>query len=205
MRGLSKVALIAAVVVVVAAAGGYFAFRGGGQSSTAPSTGSTASAGGPAGGPPGAGGGSGAFEEFRKSHQYTFQLSRLAGNIGRLEKEKKAALKPDQAKAILAVLKPLCKQESMDQEQAKAAIKDLQKVLTDDQRNAISTMAPEHRFRREGGSSGQRPSGQRPSFDLKAMENFNPFNPPKDSPMAERSKKRFDELFAALEKKAKGK
>ena len=93
----------------------------------------------------------------------------------------------------------------MDQDQAKTAIKDLQKVLTDDQRAAISTMAPEHRFRSAGGPPGQRPQGDRPRFDPKAMENFNPFNPPKDSPTYERSKKRYDELFAALEKQAKGK
>ena len=148
---------------------------------------------------------SGGFEEFRKSHQYTFQLSRLVGNIGRLEEDSKTPLTSKQAKAVLAVLTPLRKQPTMDQDQAKAAIRDLQKVLTDDQRSAISTMAPEHRFRSGGGQSGQRPSGQRPRFDLKAMENFNPFNPPKDSPTYERTKKRMDDLFAALEKKAKGK
>jgi len=208
MRGSSKVVLIVVVVVVVAAAGGYFAFRGGGTGSTASSAGPGVAPGGPPGGPPGAGGGGmqpGAFEDFRKSHQFTFQLSRLAGNIGRLEKEGKTPLKPDQAKSMLAVLKPLRRLESMDQDQAKAAIKDLQKILTEDQRAAISTMAPEHRFRSGGGSSGQRPSGERPRFDMKAMENFNPFNPSKDSPMYERSKKRMDDLFAALEKKAKGK
>jgi len=154
---------------------------------------------------PGMGGQAGAFEEFRKSHQYTFQLSRLAANIGRLDKETKFPLSSDQARAVLAVLTPLRKQETMDQDQAKTAIKDLQRILTDDQRNAISQMPPEHRFRREGGSSSGPPTDRRPRFDLKAVENFNPFNPPKDSPMYERSKKRWDDLFAALEKKSKGK
>jgi hypothetical protein len=210
MRGSSKVVLIVVVVAVVAAVGCYFAFRGGSSSSTASSAGRAPllggpPPGGPPGGPAGAGGQFAGFEEFRKSHQFTFQLSRLASNIGRLDKETKSPVTPDQAKAILAVLTPLRKQESMDQEGAKAAIRSLQKVLTDDQRNAISTMAPEHRFRSAGGSSGGRPSGERPHFDMKAMENFNPFNPPKDSPMYERSKKRMDDLFAALEKKAKGK
>ncbi len=202
MRGSSMVAVIVVVVVAAAVAGGYFfIFRGGETGSTAPARGSALMP-GPPGPPPGMGGQSGASEAFRESHKFTFQLSRLATNIGRLDKETKSPLQPEQARSILAVLTPLRKQESMDQDQAKAGIKDLQKILTDDQRNAISTMPREHQFRREGGPPGQGPSGNRPRFDPKAMESFNPFNPRKDSPMYERSKKRMDDLFAALEKKA---
>ncbi|MGC8861993.1 MAG: hypothetical protein ACP5R5_04360 [Armatimonadota bacterium] len=207
MRGTSKVAIILIVVVAAAAVASYFAFCGG-SSSTAPRPVSGVMGGGPPAGvapPPGMPGQPRAFDAFRESHKFTFQLSRLAGNIGRLDKETKFSLEPDQARAILAVLTPLRKQTTLDQDQARSAIKELQKILTDDQRSAISSMAPEHRFRREGGGPGGSPPGPRPSFDLKAMENFNPFNPPKDSPMYERSKKRWDDLFAALEKKAKGK
>ena len=122
-----------------------------------------------------------------------------------MDTEKKTALSAAQAKSVLGVLTPLRKQKTMDQEQAKTAIKQLQDILTEDQRTAISTMAPEHQFRREGGPGGGPPQGRRPMMDPKAMENFNPFNPPKGSPMAQRGAERMKKLFKDLEKRAKGK
>lgn len=162
-------------------------------------------------GPGGPGGGSGPFAQFRESHKYTFMLSRMAANIGRLS-ESKAPLTPKQAKAVLAVLQPLRKKTSLTQDEAKDSTKKLKAVLTEKQLTAIGKMKPEHRF---GGPGGQgRPGGQggqgrmpqmqpgqgRPRFDMSAMKNFNPFNPPKGTPMAERGAKRMNDLFDDLKK-----
>ena len=204
MKGQIKVVLIVVVVLAVAAGGYYFLKGGGGGSASSGTVSSGAqSSGGQAGGPGGGGGGRGS--QFREEHKWTFQLTRLVRNISRLDSDKKFPLAASQAKSVLGVLNPLRKQKTMDQEQAKTAIRQLQDILTEDQRTAISTMAPEHQFRREAGPGGGPPQSRRPTMDPKAMENFNPFNPPKDSPMAQRGAERMNQLFKGLEARAKGK
>lgn len=155
--------------------------------------------------------GGGQFTQFREAHKYTFQLMGMAGNIGRLDKETKTPLTKAQAKAVLAVLKPLRAKPKLTQDEAKKALKGLKKVLTEKQLTEIGKMKPEDRRggQRMGSGNGDRPrgegngGGQRRRFDPDAMKNFNPFNPSKDAPGGERSAKRWQEFFAALEKKAK--
>lgn len=94
--------------------------------------------------------------QFRENHKYTFQLMRLVGNIGRLEREGKNPLTADQAKQILGVLTPLRSQKTLTQDDAKTAIRDVQKVLTEEQRNEIAAF-PE---RGPGGGPGGSGGGQ---------------------------------------------
>jgi hypothetical protein len=94
-----------------------------------------------------------AFEKFRETHKYTFQLTTLLRNIGRLERDGKNKLTAAQAKSLLDALTPLRAQEHMTQDDAKAAIRDVQKVLTEDQRNEIAAL-PERSFGGPGGGQG---------------------------------------------------
>jgi hypothetical protein len=159
-------------------------------------------------------GGGGQMSQFREAHKYTFMLTRMASNIGRLDVETDAPLSAEQAKSILAVLTPLKTKPTLTQDEAKDIMMKLKATLTAKQLTEIGKMKqPDHRFRsaNQGGGSGGPGSGpggtpraDRPRFDPSAMKDFNPFNPPKDSPMAGRSSKRLNALFTALEAKAKG-
>jgi len=164
-------------------------------------------------------GGANRFAQFRESHKYTFQLTRLAGNIGKLEEEKKAPLTPAQAKAVLAVLEPLRGKPKLTQDDAKVALKGLKAALNEQQLTEIGKMKEPERRPGQGGQGGpgmgpgggqrgpgQGPgAGQPPAMNPDAMKNFNPFNLPKDSPMGGRSAERWNKFFDALTKKAGGK
>jgi hypothetical protein len=136
----------------------------------------------------------------------------MAVNIGRLDKSK-APLTAKQAKSVLAVLEPLKKKTKLTQDEAKIAIKKLKAVLDEKQLTEIGKMKPEMRLAGPGGPGrpggqggpGRMPGGQpgqggMPRMDMSAMKNFNPFNPPKGTPMAEHGAKRMNELFDSLEK-----
>jgi hypothetical protein len=161
-----------------------------------------------AGGAGGQGGG-GPMSQFREAHKITFMLSRMAMNIGRLDTDTDAHLTPAQAKSILAVLTPLRSKTSLTEDDSKAAIMKLKAELTEKQLTEMGKMKqPPRRFggggqNGPGGQMGQ--GGQRPRFDPNAMKEFNPFNPKKGNPMAARSAKRLNALFAALEAKANAK
>ena len=148
--------------------------------------------------------GPGQFKEFRKSHQYAFQLMRLVGNIGRLEKENKNPLTQAQAKAILAILQPLRKQASLDETAAKDVIKALQAILTDKQRTSISALPPKRQFRRGSPSQGPPPSGPPPNPNQRPMGGFNPLNPPTGGPMGQSGVTEVDKLLDVLKKKSGG-
>ncbi len=156
------------------------------------------------------GSGSNAMSQFREEHKYTFQLMRFAGNIGRLESEPTTTpLTQEQAQQVLAVLQPLRAQTSLTQDQAKDALRGLKKVLTEMQLTQVGAMkSPQNALSRQGSggqSGGQQGSRPRPQIDPATMKDFNPFNPPKDSPMASgRQAARWDELFTDLQAKANG-
>jgi len=208
--------LIAVLASLLLAGYGAFAQQGGG---TRP------------GGGGDSGGNGGAFSAFRDAHKYTFQLSRMASNIGHLNEDKTAPLTAKQAKQLLKVLTPLRKKSSLTQDEAKTALKGLKAVLTVQQLNAIGRMK-DHRFGagpggRQGGAGGPGggpggaqgapgrmggpggsggPGGNRPRFDPSAMKNFNPFNPPKNSPMGnERAMARWTLFYNNLNAIAAGK
>ncbi|MCE5197950.1 MAG: hypothetical protein ABFD54_06720 [Armatimonadota bacterium] len=197
--------LIIGLVVLVAIAGGLVALKSNRRTVSVVQP----TAGGPMGGPMGSPmGDPGQFAELQKSHQYAFQLMKLVGNIGRLESDGKSGLTPQQAKAVLAVLQPLRKRESLDETSAKEAMKALQAVLTDKQRSAISALPPEHKFHRGSTPPGPpptgTPSGPPPAGGPKAMKGFNPLNPPAGGPMGQPAGKGVERLFENLEKKSKG-
>lgn len=160
---------------------------------------------------------SGPFAQFREEHKFTFQLSQMVRHIGEIDKDPKHALTPAQAKQVLAVLKPLRTQPKLTQDQAKQALKDLKRVFTVDQLNAMAKIKSPQRRPGMGGPGGPggpggqgRPGGgmqgNRPRFDMNAMKNFNPFNPKvdkSDQRSVDRAK-RMNDMFSDLEKKAKG-
>ena len=156
----------------------------------------------------------GGQNSFREKYKYTFQLMQMVTHIGEIDKDKKYTLKPAQAKAVLAVLKPLRTQPKLTQDQAKAALIKLKKPLTATQLNAMARIKPKVQQRRpSGGPGGQggppRQGGQQGQrhFDPNAMKDFNPFYTKvdkKDTRAVERAK-RWNDFFAALEKKAKAK
>jgi hypothetical protein len=168
--------------------------------------------------------GRGQWSAMREKYKYTLQLTQMVRHIQEIDKDKKYTLKPSQAKQVLAVLKPLRSKPKMTQDQARQALKDLKKVFTADQLNAIARIKP--RFgagqgtsRRPGQTPGQGPGmGQREPgtsggpggqsgrrFDPNAMKDFNPFyaKAPKGDERAARRAARWNEFFAGLEQKAK--
>lgn len=182
--------------------------------------------------PPAGGFNPAAFQKFREQHKYTFQLrTTVTAGFTELERMKSTQLTPDQAKKILSVLTPLRKQPKLTQDQAKATIQKLQKVLTQRQLAAIDRVlqrAPAFGRRPGGPGAGGPPggpggpgmgapgagrpgqpggpgAGARPRFDPTRMQNFNPFNPAKDSPRYADEKERNDKLFAFLSARAAGK
>ena len=147
---------------------------------------------------------------MREKYKYTFQLMQMAGHIGEIDKDKKYTLTLTQAKQVLAVLKPLRGKPKLTQDQAKKALKDLKKVFTAAQLNAMARIKPKFQpaQNRERPSGQPRDSdGQRRQWDPNAMKDFNPFyaKAPKGDKRAEERVKRWNEFFAGLEKKAKAK
>lgn len=197
---MKRYVFVAAILTIVIAVCGCAA-----KKSSTSSTGTQSQASAPAGSPAG-GGGFGAFQQFRESHKYTFMLTRMTVNIAKLETESDAPLTPEQAKTILGILEPLRKQTTLSQNDAKTTAMKVKAVLTEKQLTEMGKMKQPERRPGQGQGQGQGQNGQRqrPSFDLAAMKDFNPFNPSKDNPMAARSAKRINMLFDVLQKKASG-
>ncbi|MDI6827229.1 MAG: hypothetical protein QME62_01955 [Armatimonadota bacterium] len=157
------------------------------------------------------------FQAFREKHKYTFQLMQMVRHIGEINKDKKYTLTPDQAKKVLAVLKPLRSKPKLTQDEAKKALKDLKPIFTAAQLNAMARIKPKFEQRRSPSGPPQRPNGQEPRRppqnserrgpDLNAMKDFNPFysKAPKGDERAAERVKRMNEFFAELEKKASAK
>lgn len=153
--------------------------------------------------------GGGQSSAFREEHKYTFQLMQTVRHIGDIDKDPKYTLSPAQAKQVLAVMKPIRAKSKLTQDQAKQALKDLKKIFTVAQLNAmakIKTPAGQHRMGSGGpGGPGGNAQGNRPRMDAAAMKDFNPFytKAGKSDPGAMGRAKRTNDTFSALEKKAK--
>ncbi|MDH7481237.1 MAG: hypothetical protein QHH26_04560 [Armatimonadota bacterium] len=156
------------------------------------------------------------FQAFREKHKYTFQLMQMVRHIGEINKDKKYTLTPEQAKKVLAVLKPLRSKPKLTQDEAKKALKDLKPIFTAAQLNAMARIKPKfEQHRGPGGPPGgpgeqqRRPpqNVERRRPNLNAMKDFNPFysKVPKGDERAAERVKRMNEFFAALEKKANSK
>lgn len=190
--------LMAFAVVLVVLAGGLYALRSrlGGTSSAGGMPQGGTPPGAPMGGPPGG-------ADFEKSHKYAMQLMRLLNDIGRLDDEGKLPLTGQQAKAALAILKPLRERDSLEETACRQALKDLRAVLTDDQRTAIGALPPEPRFRQGGPPPGGAPPPGGPP-DSGRTRQFNPLNPPEGGPSDRERPDGSGRLFDDLEKKSTG-
>ena len=150
----------------------------------------------------------GQFSQMREKYKYTFQLMGMARHINEINKDPKYALSPDQAKRVLAVLQPLRSKPRLTQDESKQALKDLKKVFTLNQLNAMARIKPRPRTGQRPPTGEGRPGGDRPMRphrDPNAMKDFNPFYAkadPKDE-SAVRSAKRWNEFFTGLQGKAK--
>lgn len=160
------------------------------------------------------GGQGGPFAQFREEHKFTFQLMQMVRHIGIINDDPKHTLTPAQAKQVLAVLNPLKAKPKLTQDQAKQALKDLKKIFTVDQLNAMAKIKMPMRRPGMGGPGGPggpggmgRPGGMgnRPPMDPNAMKNFNPFYAKinKADPRSADRAKRMAGLFSGLESKAK--
>jgi len=163
----------------------------------------------------------GAFAQFREDHKYTFQLMQMVRHIGIIDKDSKHTLTPVQAKQVLSVLKPLSSKSKLTQDEAKQALKDLKKVFTVDQLNAMARIKPPQMGRRPGGQGGPGgPGGQggpggpgangnrqgnRMRWDPNAMKDFNPFytKVSQSDPRSADRAKRWNDFYKSLDKKAK--
>lgn len=164
--------------------------------------------------------GGGQFAAMREKYKYTFQLMTMVRHIGDIDKDKKYTLTSSQAKQVLAILTPWRTKPKMTQDQAKDVMRKLKAVFTASQLNAMARIKPHFgqgpgQGGRPGGpgqgppagGQGRPPQGERRQFDPNAMKDFNPFYTKfaKGDTRAEERAKRWDEFFAALSKKAKGK
>ena len=160
--------------------------------------------------------GGGQFSAMREKYKYTFQLTTMVRHIEEINKDKKYTLTSAQAKKVLAILTPWRSKPKMTQDQAKTVARNLKKVFTAAQLNAMARIKPHSgqgpggRSPGQGGQGGPPRNGQageRRHFDPNSMKDFNPFNTKVakgDTRAAERAK-RWNEFFAALQKKAKAK
>jgi len=82
------------------------------------------------------------------------QLGRLLRNIGELEKANKKPLTKDQAKKVLAAVKPWEKKTKMTDDEAKTLYKQINGVLTTAQKNELDKMAAQNRRMGGGGGGG---------------------------------------------------
>lgn len=158
----------------------------------------------------------GHFSAMREKYKYTFQLMRMTGHIAEIDKNKKHTLTPAQAKQVLFVLKPLREKPKLTQDQAKQALKKLEKIFTASQLNAMAKIKPRLRQgqgprmagdgQRQGMGNNGRDNGNREHrrWDPNAMKDFNPFytKAPKGDERVEVRAKRWNEFFNNLEKKA---
>ncbi|MDO8585538.1 MAG: hypothetical protein Q7T82_00710 [Armatimonadota bacterium] len=160
----------------------------------------------------------GQFGQFREQHKFTFQLMQMVRHIGEIDKAPKYALSPGQAQQVLAVLKPLRGKPKLTQDQAKQALKDLKRVFTVVQLNAMARIKPAPRRGgpgfgaggaggpgSSGGPGGNMGSRPRTRMDPNAMKNFNPFyrNPKATDEWSARRAQRWDRFFSGLERKSK--
>ncbi|MCE5315675.1 MAG: hypothetical protein ABFD49_09760 [Armatimonadota bacterium] len=149
-----------------------------------------------------------------------FVLVRFVLDIGRMEEARKVSLTSSQAKAILAVIKPLSAKKSLSSSQVATAVSKLNAQLTKAQRASISKMAmnmPQPPGGQAGGSGdeqavgvAERPSGEpsmgpppgageAPKAGQRPPMDSNPLNPIDKNPMA----KQIQAIIKMLQAKAK--
>ena len=85
------------------------------------------------------------------------RLGGLMRNIGNLEKERKAPLSKDQARKVVAAVRPWQSKPKMSEAEAKSLYMKLNAVLTTKQKNELDKMAAQNR--RFGGGGGRRGGG----------------------------------------------
>lgn len=163
-----------------------------------------------------------AWRTWRENNKNIERLTRTLLSIGELEKDPQTALTKDQAKKIVATIKPWRSKSAMTDDEARQVNRAINSVFTEAQIKALATapnlMAGGRGFgggTRPGGGpgGGNRPGGQGgPAFDITKMPDPKPYNPlnPDSSPFKTMSperhqqmKARFTTLMSKLEAKAK--
>ncbi|MCS6862034.1 MAG: hypothetical protein NZT92_17140, partial [Abditibacteriales bacterium] len=99
-------------------------------------------------------GGGGGFGGGGRQPSPKMQLGRLLRDIGELEKANKKPLTKEQAKKIVAAIKPWEKKPKMTDEEAKALRKTIHDILTTAQKNELDKMAAQNRRMGGGGPGG---------------------------------------------------
>ena len=203
MKGPNKIILAAVALIVVA--GVIFAImghRGRPQGVGGPPMPGQSTA-GPMGGPPGD---PTQTADFQKTHKYTIQLMKLLVNVGRMEDAGKATLTPAQAKSLLKIVQPLREQKSLEEEAARKAVVEVQTVLTDDQRSAISVLPAERQMQQaappQGPPPSGGPSGPPPAMGGKPNDGFNPLSAPPGGPGGSHRTGPIEKLFNDLKSRS---
>ncbi|MCE5315676.1 MAG: hypothetical protein ABFD49_09755 [Armatimonadota bacterium] len=160
----------------------------------------------PMGGPPG-GGDMQSPAQMQEQQKYTFMLVRMVNDMAHISDK----FTSGQAKSILAIMKPIREQSNLTKDQAKDAIRQLQDVLTDEQRNLIAQQSGQQPM---GGQAGlpsrmpQQPQGGSPApggppmGGQGAMENFNPFAGSTNAPQGAPGVSWLGAFWKSLEKKS---
>lgn len=143
---------------------------------------------------------------FQKTHKYTIELMKLLANVERMEESGKTPITPAQAKSLLKILQPLREQKSLEEDAARTAFAEVQDVLTDDQRTAISLLPEEPTVQQsappQGTPTAGKPAGPPPGGGAKPMESFNPLNPPTGGPGGSQRPSGIQKLFNDLKSKS---
>ena len=106
----------------------------------------------------------GGHMQMPEGFRNTMQLMRLPRQISELNKDKKTALTPGQAKQILAIVKPLRSKSKLPSDQAKLVSEKIHKVLTGAQIDAMSSQ------RGFGHGGGRRGGGRQPEGGWKPRD-----------------------------------
>ena len=114
---------------------------------------------GPGGfGGPGGGGMPPQFQKFMEQTKYKRQMRDQLRAISEINRDPGTAVKPGQAKQLLAILRPWNTRDKMSEEDAKSIMRSVKKVMTAKQLNAMAKVKPQRGFGGGGGGFG-RPGG----------------------------------------------
>jgi hypothetical protein len=179
--------------------------------------------GGPGG--PGGGGMPPQFQKLMEQMKYRRQMRDQLRAISEINRDPSTAVKPVQAKQLLAILKPWTTKDKMSEEDAKGIMRSVKKVMTARQLTAMGNVKPQQRgFGGGGGRPGGGPGGGfgggpgrgpggpgggpggRPRFDLARMKDANFLSTKVDpsSPFGSRRAEGNKRMIAMLEARAHG-
>lgn len=201
--------------VAIGAPIGYFVRDGMDKAAPASQSTSGGAPGGAAGSGGGRGGGGGGGGQQPAPGM---MVARMVRNLGTVEKVQNRGLTPDQAKQILPVLNELKSADKLPEKDAQAKLDAIEKVLTQEQKDAMQSLTPQRGGGgggggfgggAPGGSGGGRPSSGGPGGGGGFGGGGSGFGgggqqPDPEKPFAsERNKQALDDLIGQVQGKAK--